>query len=175
LIRMRDGQDAAQLTAAARERLRALDARQPVIRIRTYDSIISTLMATRRFTLVLLAAFAGTALLLAIVGLYGALSYVVTQRQREIGVRVALGADSGEIRRLVMAQGLRPVMFGIGLGLVTAAIAGRLIATMLYEVTPTDSLTYGAVLVAMGLSATLACLLPARRAARVEPAVTLRA
>src|SRR6185503_16958655 len=101
---------------------RAIDPSQPVIRVRTYESIVSTLMATRRFTLVLLGAFAFTALLLAIVGLYGALSYVVTQRQREIGVRVALGADGRDIRRLVMAQGMRPVAIGIMTGVVTAAL-----------------------------------------------------
>lgn len=175
LIRVQDGQDPAALAAAARERLRAIDPEQPLIKLRTYDSIISTLMATRRFTLVLLAAFAGTALLLAFVGLYGALSYVVTQRQREIGVRVALGADPSDIRRLVMRQGLRPVAIGMAIGLATAAAAGQLIATMLYGVTPTDVTTYGATLGAVVLSATLACLLPARRATRVEPAVALRA
>jgi len=174
LIRVRDGQDPAAIVAAARERLRAIDSQQPIIRMRSYDSIISTLMATRRFTLVLLAAFAGTALLLAIVGLYGALSFVVTQRQREIGVRVALGADRADIRRLVMAQGLRPVAIGIAIGLGLAAAAGQLLRTMLYGVTPTDAATYGVTLAAVILSATLACLLPARRATRVEPAVTLR-
>lgn len=174
LIRVRDGQDPALLAAAAREQVKAIDPSQPVIRVRTYDSIVSTLMATRRFTLVLLGAFAVTALLLAIVGLYGALSYVVTQRQREIGVRVALGAERRDIRRLVMTQGLTPVAVGIGTGIVSAAIAGQGLTTMLYGVTPTDAATYGAALGAMILSAALACLLPARRATRVEPAVTLR-
>jgi putative ABC transport system permease protein len=142
--------------------------------MRSYDSIISTLMATRRFTLVLLAAFAGTALLLAIVGLYGALSFVVTQRQREIGVRVALGAGQADIRRLVMAQGLRPVAIGIVIGLFSAAVAGQLLTTMLYGVAPTDATTYAVTLGAVILSATLACLLPARRAASLDPATTLR-
>jgi len=175
LIRVREGQAAASLGPAAREQVKAMDASQPVIRVRTYDSIVSTLMATRRFTLVLLGAFAVTALLLAIVGLYGALSYVVTQRQREIGVRVALGAERRDIRRLVMAQGLLPVSIGIASGAVIAAIAGRLIATLLYGVTPTDLPTYGAVLIAMIFSATLACLLPAMRATKVQPATALRA
>jgi putative ABC transport system permease protein len=174
LIKIGDGQDPASLAAAARERLRAIDPQQPIIRMRSYDTIVSTLMATRRFTLVLLAAFAGTALLLAIVGLYGALSYVVTQRQREIGVRVALGADHADIRRLVIVQGLRPVVIGIALGLVIAAAAGQLIATLLYGVTATDAMTYGVTLTAVALSATFACWLPARKAAMVEPAVSLR-
>jgi len=174
LIRVQDGQDPAAIAAAARERLRAIDPQQPIVRIRTYDSIISTLMATRRFTLVLLAAFAGTALLLAIVGLYGALGFVVTQRQREIGVRVALGADRTDIRRLVMAQGLRPVAIGMAIGLASAAAAGQLLTSLLYGVTPTDATTYVVTLGAVTLSATFACLLPARRAASLDPAATLR-
>jgi putative ABC transport system permease protein len=174
VVRVREGQDPAAIAAAAREQLRAIDPNQPIIRIRTYGSIIATLMATRRFTLVLLAAFAGTALLLAVVGLYGALSYVVTQRQREIGVRVALGADRRSIRRLVLAQGLHPVSIGLAIGLAAAAGAGQGIATMLFGVTPTDALTYGVVFGAVVVSAAVACLLPARRATRVEPAVTLR-
>lgn len=174
IIRVRDGQDPTALAAAAREQLRAIDAGQPIIRLRTYDSIIATLMATRRFTLVLLAAFAGTALLLAVVGLYGALSYVVTQRRREIGVRVALGADRRSIRRLVLAQGLHPVMIGLAIGLAGAAGAGQLIAAMLFGVTPTDALTYGIAFGAVVVSAVLACLLPAQRATQVEPASTLR-
>jgi putative ABC transport system permease protein len=175
LVRVRDGQDPLSIAAAAREQLRALDAQQPIIQMRTYDSILATLMGTRRFTLVLLAAFAGTALLLAIVGLYGALSYVVTQRQREIGVRVALGAEQRDIRRLVMTQGLTPVLAGLGIGLAAAVGGGQLIAAMLFGVTPTDGVTYGVTLVAIVVSALVACLLPARRAARVEPATTLRA
>ncbi|HYE85200.1 MAG TPA: FtsX-like permease family protein, partial [Vicinamibacterales bacterium] len=174
LIRARSGIDPWSLAAVARERVKAIDAAQPVIRVRSYETIVSTLMATRRFTLGLLAAFAATALLLAVVGLYGALSYVVTQRQREIGVRVALGAARRDIRRLVMTQGLTPVGIGMVVGLVLSAGAGRLIGTMLFGVTPTDAATYGAALGAMILSATLACLLPARRAMRVDPAVTLR-
>jgi len=174
IVRVVDGQDPTSLAAAVRDELRAIDPQQPVISLRSYDSIIATLMATRRFTLVLLAAFAGTALVLAVVGLYGALSYVVTQRQREIGVRVALGADHRDIRRLVMAQGLHPVAVGTAVGLAGAAAAGQWIGAMLFGVTPTDAVTYGVTLGAMVLSATLACVLPARRAAMVEPAVTLR-
>ncbi len=99
---------------------------------------------------------------------------MVTQRQREIGVRVALGADRADIRRLVIVQGLRPVAIGIALGVVIAAVAGQLMSSMLYGVTATDATTYGVTLGAVMLSATLACWLPARKAAMVEPAVTLR-
>jgi putative ABC transport system permease protein len=175
LIRVTPGQEPVALAAAAREQVRALDAGQPVIRVRSYETVVATLMGTRRFTLVLIAAFAGTALLLAIVGLYGALSYLVMQRQREIGVRVALGAGENDIRRLVILQGLKPVAAGLGIGLAAAAAGGRLIDALLFGVTSTDAITYAAVLAAIAVSAAVACLLPAQRATRVEPATTLRA
>ena len=175
IIRVKDGVDPLSLAAAAREQARAIDSQQPIIRIETYDTIVATLMATRRFTLVLLALFAASALLLAVIGLYGALSYVVMQRQREISVRVALGAEHREIRRLVLAQGLTPVVSGLVIGLAAAAGGGQLIRAMLFGVTPTDVVTYSAVLAAMMASALVACLLPAHRATRVEPAATLRA
>ena len=174
LIRVKPGQDPLALAGSAREQVRTIDAGQPVIRVRSYEAVVSALMATRRFTLVLIATFAGTALVLAIVGLYGALSYLVMQRQREIGVRVALGAGQQHIRRLVLAQGLTPVAAGLVLGLAAAAAGGRLINALLFGVTPTDALTYAAVLTAMTISAVIACLLPAQRATRVEPATTLR-
>jgi putative ABC transport system permease protein len=175
LIRVKPGQDPLALAASAREQVRAIDAGQPVIRVRSYDAIVSMLMATRRFTLVLIGAFAGTALSLAIVGLYGALSYLVMQRQREIGVRVALGAEQKDIRRLVIAQGLKPVIAGLVFGLAAAAGGGRLINALLFGITPTDAVTYAAVFTAMTICAVFACLLPAQRASRVEPAITLRA
>jgi putative ABC transport system permease protein len=175
IVRVAAGQDPTSLAAAVREQLRAIDPQQPIIRIETYDAIIATLMATRRFTLVLLAVFAGSALLLAVIGLYGALSYVVTQRRRELSVRVALGAEQRDIRRLVIAQGLKPVAAGLMIGLAAAAGGGQLINAMLFGVTPIDAVTYSAVLAAMIASAFVACVLPARRATRVEPAAMLRA
>jgi putative ABC transport system permease protein len=174
VVRAAPGIDPATLAPAARQQLRDLDPQQPIIAMRTFGAIVSKQVATRRFTLVLLAAFAATALLLAVVGLYAALSYVVLQRQREIGVRMALGAERREIRRLVMGQGLMPVAAGVAIGIVTALIAGRLLTTMLFGVAPTDVITYAVALGAMILSATLACLLPARRATRVQPAAALR-
>jgi putative ABC transport system permease protein len=174
LIRVQAGQDPMALAAAAREQVRAIDPGQPVIQVRSYEAIVSTLLETRRFTLVLLGLFAGTALLLAVVGLYGALSYVVTQRQREIGVRVALGAGVADIRRLVMAQGLRPVAVGVAVGVVAAAAVGRVLGAMLFGVSPLDAPTFAAALVTLTSGAAVACVLPARRAARVDPAATLR-
>ena len=174
VVRVKEGVDPLSLAPAAREHVRAIDAQQPITELRTYDAIVAESMATRRFTLALLAVFAATALVLAVVGLYGALSYVVSQRQREIGVRVALGAGTRDIRRLVVSQGMTPALIGLAAGLVVAIAAGRGIQSMLFDVTPTDLTTFASVLVVMGGSALMACVLPAGRAARIDPAVTLR-
>jgi putative ABC transport system permease protein len=175
VVRVRRGVDPLSVAAAAREQVRTLDALQPVTEMRSYDAILATSMATRRFTLALLASFAGVALLLAIVGLYGALSYVVTQRQREIGVRVALGAAAGDIRRMVVGQGMQPVAIGLISGVLLALVGGRVVESLLFSVPPTDLVTFAIVLVVISTSALVACLLPASRAASVDPATTLRA
>jgi putative ABC transport system permease protein len=175
VVRVREGVDPLSLASAAREQVRALDPLQPVTEIRSYDAILAQSIATRRFTLALLAIFAGTALVLAIVGLYGALSYVVAQRQREIGVRVALGAAARDIRRMVVRQGMRPVAIGLAGGVLLALVGGRLLESLLFGVPPTDIVTFAIVLVVVSTSALVACLLPASRAASVDPATTLRA
>ncbi len=174
LVRVDRG-DPLELAHAVRAHARALDPLQPVTDLQRYQDILAASMATRRFTLVLFALFAATALVLAVVGLYGALSYVVGQRQREIGVRVALGAAARDIVRLVVWQGMRPAAIGLGAGLVISLAAGRLIESMIYGVDPADRMTLAGVTVVIGVSALAACLLPARRAAGIEPAVTLRA
>ena len=174
VVRVKEGVDPLSLAPAAREHVRAIDAQQPITKLRAYDAIVADSMATRRFTLALLAVFAATALVLAVVGLYGALSYVVSQRQREIGVRVALGAGTRDIRRLVVSLGMTPALIGLAAGLVVAIAAGRGIQSMLFDVAPTDLTTFASVLVVMGGSALMACVLPAGRAARIDPAVTLR-
>jgi putative ABC transport system permease protein len=174
-VRVATDRDPLAIAAAAREHVRALDPLQPVTRLRTYDDIVAESTAARRFTLLLLALFGGTALLLAIVGLYGALSYVVTQRRREIGVRVALGARGGQIAGLVLRQGLRPAVAGVAAGLVCSLLAGRAIETMLYATSPRDAATYAGVFAIIMVAALAACLIPARSAAAVDPAVTLKA
>jgi putative ABC transport system permease protein len=175
VVRARPGVDPLSLAAAAREQVRAIDALQPVRQMSTYDGIVAASLATRRFTLALLALFAATALLLAIVGLYGALSYVVGQRQREIGVRVALGAVRRDIRRLVLKQGMRPVAIGGVFGLLVAFAAARGIDALLFGVSGRDTTTYASAVLAIALASLVACLIPANRAARIDPAVTLRA
>ena len=172
---VRASQDALALASAAREVVRGIDPLQPVSKIRTYEGIVAESMATRRFTLVLLGLFAGTALVLAIVGLYGAVSYVVTQREREIGVRVALGATTREISRLVLRLGMTPAVLGVIAGVVMSAGFARAIESMLYGTPPVDRATFAVVIAVMAASALAACVLPARRAAAVDPAVTLKA
>jgi ABC-type antimicrobial peptide transport system permease subunit len=146
-----------------------------VTRIETFDGIVAQALATRRFTLVLLASFAGTAVLLAIGGLYGALSYVVSQRSRDIGVRVALGASARAIRGLVMRQGMTPAIVGLGAGLLASVAIGRVIESMFFGVSPRDLVTYATVNTLIHAGALAACLLPAHRAGSVDAAVTLRA
>jgi putative ABC transport system permease protein len=172
---VRTSQDPLALAPAAREEVRGIDPLQPVTKIRTYEAIVAESMATRRFTLVLLGLFAGTALVLAIVGLYGAVSYVVTQRQREIGVRVALGATAREITRLVLRLGMTPAALGVVGGVVMSVGLVRVIESMLYGTSPIDLATLGVVIALMTASALTACVLPARRAAAVDPAITLKA
>ncbi|HUE88218.1 MAG TPA: ABC transporter permease [Vicinamibacterales bacterium] len=172
---VRTAQDLVSIAPAAREEVRGIDPLQPVTKIRTYEGIVAESMATRRFTLVLLGLFAGTALVLAVVGLYGAVSYVVTQRQRELGVRVALGATAREIRRLVLRLGMTPAVLGVLAGVVMSAGVARVIESMLYGTSPIDLPTFAVVTVVMTASALVACVLPARRAAGVDPAITLKA
>ena len=175
VVRVKGGVDPLSIAAVAREQVRAIDPLQPVTQMRSYEAILAKSMATRRFTLALLAMFAATALVLAIVGLYGALSYVVSQRRREIGVRVALGAAARDIRRMVVTQGMRPVAIGLLGGAVLALAAGRVLESLLFGVPPTDLVTFAIALAVITTSALFACLLPASRAATIDPATTLRA
>ncbi len=171
---VRTSGDPLAIAAAVRETVRTIDPLQPVANMRSYESIVSASMATRRFTLVLLAVFAGTALLLATIGLYGALSYVVSQRQREIGVRVAMGAVASDIARLIVDQGMRPTLIGLMAGVVLSLAIGRTVDALLYGVPPTDVVTFVAVVAVVCASGLIACLLPARRAVQIDPAMTLR-
>jgi putative ABC transport system permease protein len=171
---VRTSGDPLLLAAAVRDVVRTVDPLQPVTNMQSYDAIVSASMATRRFTLALLAAFAGTALLLATIGLYGALSYVVSQRQREIGVRVAMGAVAADIAQLVVKQGMRPTTIGLAVGVLTSLALGRTVEALLYGIPSTDMVTFAAVTVVVTGCAFIACWLPARRAAHIDPAATLR-
>jgi putative ABC transport system permease protein len=175
VVRTAGGIDPLSLASSVREHVRSIDPLQPVTQIQTFDDIVAQSMATRRFTLVLLAVFAGTAVLLAIGGLYGALSYIVSQRHRDIGVRVALGASARAITGLVMRQGMTPAIVGLGAGLLASVAIGRVIESMLFGVSPRDLMTYAIVVTLIVAGALVACLVPARRAASIDAAVTLRA
>jgi putative ABC transport system permease protein len=165
--------DPSDLIRRAGEGVRTLDPDIPP-RFRTIQQIVTGSVADRRFSLLLLSAFAGSALLLAVIGIYGVMSYVVTLRTQEMGVRMALGARPGDIARLVLGQGARLVVTGLALGLVGAVLLTGLLRTMLFGITPTDPVTYAMVAGVLALTAVAACQIPVWRATRVDPLTALR-
>jgi putative ABC transport system permease protein len=155
--------------------VRTLDAQLPLAELRTLEGVVAASVARPRFLATLLAVFAAVALGLAAIGVFGLLSYAVAQQTREIGVRLALGARPGRVVRLVVGRAFRLVLVGLALGAGAALALGRVLEGLLYGVRPADPVTLGGVVLVLGLTAALACALPARRAARVDPAVALRA
>jgi len=162
------------LASPVRSALRAIDAEQPVTRIRTMDAVIEESIGTRRFPMLLLGAFSLVALLLAAIGVYGVVTYIVSQRTREIGIRMALGARAAEVVGMVVRRSLTPIAAGLVVGIAGAIVASRLLGTLLYEVKPHDPVVLGAIVAVLGTSAFAACLVPARRAASVDPLVVLK-
>ena len=162
------------LARVVRETVNAMDRSLPIVNLRTMDDVFAESIARQRFLAQLLGIFAGLALALAAVGTYGVLSYLVTERQREIGIRMALGADRASVLGLVLKQGLSTTIVGLVLGVGGALVLTRLASSLLFEVKPTDPLTFGAVAGVITLVALLACAVPARRATRVDPMVALR-
>jgi putative ABC transport system permease protein len=166
--------DADKMGNAVRDAIWRVDRDQPVWKIRTLESIVDGALGSERVLLGLVAAFAGVALLLAAVGVYGVISFAVTQRTHEVGVRMALGAHRGDVIRLVVGQGLRLTVVALVVGMIAAAGASRVLASELFGVTPGDPFTFAIVPLVLGAVAVSACYLPARRASRLDPLAALR-
>jgi putative ABC transport system permease protein len=157
-----------------RSAVHELDPRELIYAVETMDDVIAASLAPRKLSMILLGAFAALALLLACVGIYGVISYVVGQRTQEIGLRMALGAQSRDVLRLVLGEGAKMALAGIAAGLFAALALTRLMANQLFGVTAHDPLTFAAVAMVLAAVALLACYLPARRAVKVDPLVALR-
>ncbi|MGB2716862.1 MAG: ABC transporter permease [Vicinamibacterales bacterium] len=171
---IKTAQDPAALTGAVRQQVRAIDSNMPVAEVRTMPEVVDATLSTPRFTGVLLGTFAALALILSAIGIYGVLSYIVSRRTREIGIRVAIGAQRTEVIRLVLRNGLSLSLVGVVIGVAIAAWASQLMRGLLHDVRPTDPLTFIAVGGLLSAVATVASFVPAWRAARVDPVVVLK-
>ena len=155
--------------------LNRTNASLPILQPSTLQEIVTASLGQERLTMGLLGIFAGVALLLAAVGIYGAVAYTVEQRTGEIGVRMALGAQARDVLQLVVRQGMNPVILGLALGLVATIAGGRLLTSQLYEISPHNPVLLGATAAILALAAFIACVIPARRAMLVNPIEALRA
>ena len=171
---IRTAVDPLTLAATVKREMLNVDSLLPVTNIQSLDQIVSLSLARDRFNTALLGLFAGIGLVLAVIGIYGVVAYSVMQRTREIGIRVALGARSGDVLKLVVAQGMLPALIGVVIGLGGAFALTRLLSTFLFGVTPTDTITYVATALLLTAVALGACFVPARKATRVDPMVALR-
>jgi putative ABC transport system permease protein len=170
----RSSSDPTQLAAAMRSQVLSLDRNQPVSDVRTMNEVIARSIAQQRFYMLLLTLFAVMALVLAAVGIFGVMSYSVTERTREIGIRMALGAQTRDVLKYVVGQGMMLTLAGVAIGLVGSFLLTRFMTNMLYEVDAFDPVTFAAISLLLALVALLACYIPARRATKVDPMVALR-
>jgi putative ABC transport system permease protein len=175
VIALRTAGDPSALTPGVKRAVASLDPGLALGRVATMEERLSGVMARPRVNAALLGGFAATALVLAALGIYGVIAYGVSQRTRELGIRMALGARSDDVLRLVLRQGLTPVAAGLALGLTAAAAASRALRGLLYGVAATDLATYGVVAAFLAAVALVASYLPARRAASADPVIALRA
>ncbi|HEX8089936.1 MAG TPA: FtsX-like permease family protein, partial [Blastocatellia bacterium] len=171
---IRTASDPASLTGAIREELKKIDKDQPMSRVSTMEQLLSESLSQKRFYTLLLSIFALIALIMAAVGIYGMMTYSVTQRTQEIGIRMALGARPRDVLRLVMGQNLISVLAGALMGLIGAFALTGLLSSLLYGITATDPSTFAVVVAALMATALLACYLPARKATKVDPLIALR-
>jgi putative ABC transport system permease protein len=171
---VRTSGDPLPLIGAIRQHVLAVDPNQPIYNVRTMDQVITESIAARRFAMLLLTIFAAVALLLASLGIYGVMSYSVTQRTHEIGIRMALGASALDVLKMVVGQGMLLVLIGVGVGLAGALVVTRVMSGLLFGVSATDPLTFGGISLLLALVAFMACYVPARRATRVDPMTALR-
>ena len=174
VLAVRTGSAPTSLTSAVADAVHNVDPDEPLVGVVTMESIVGQSLGQQRLNVVLLAAFAGLALLLGAIGIYGVQSYAVRQRVREIGIRIALGAQRSDVFRLVLGQGLKLALIGICIGLAASFGLTRLMASQLYGLSATDPLTLGGVAIVLAVVALLACYIPARRASSVNPMVALR-
>ncbi|HEX2270572.1 MAG TPA: ABC transporter permease, partial [Pyrinomonadaceae bacterium] len=162
------------MAGAVREAIRSVDKTIPTYNLKTMDDVVSTSAAPRRLPMMLLSVFAGVAMLLAMLGIYGITSYYVTQRTHEIGVRMALGAQIVDVLKLVLRRAMLLALVGVGIGIAGAVAVTRYLTTLLFGVQPIDVITFGGVALALMVVALIACLVPARRAAKIDPLIALR-
>ena len=171
---VRTAGDPSAMTSSVREAIRAVDKGIPNYNLKTMNDVVSTSAAPRRIPMLLMSAFAGVAMLLAMLGIYGVTSYYVTQRTHEIGVRMALGAQIVDVLKLVLRRAMLLAVIGIGIGVAGAIAVTRYLTSLLFGVKPIDTLTFVAVAVALAVVVFVACLVPARRAAKIDPLEALR-
>jgi predicted permease len=173
-IVLRTTQPPNALAGTIHQAVAALDPSLPIEKLRSMDDVFGEAIGRPRLLAQLLGIFAGLAILLAAIGSYGVLSYMVTERRREIGIRMALGADRGSVMRMVLSQGLRLTLIGVVAGLAAAFAMNRVLASLLFGVRPSDPATIAAVVTLIGAVALVACYIPARVATRVDPMIVLR-
>jgi predicted permease len=162
------------VTAEVRSALRQIDSTLPLYSVRSMDDVVAGQAQGQQFLSLLVGSFAGLAALLAAIGIYGVISYLVTQRTREIGIRMSLGAGRGRVLGEVLLEGMRLALLGLAVGIAGAFAVGRILASLLHEVKPGDPLIFAATAGLLAAVALLACSLPARRAARLDPMIALR-
>jgi len=171
---VRSASNPSDLTSAVSNAVHEVDRETPLLGILSMDDRVADSLSPQRFNTLLLVAFAGLAVLLTAVGIYSVLSYSVKRRVSEIGIRLALGAQLGDVLRMVVVEGMKPTLLGVLLGLAGALVLGRALSSLIYGVTPTDPLTFGTVAILLAGIALFASVIPAYRATKVDPLVALR-